>query len=146
MPHSRASLTIFPSRRVLEPPAEFTEGSTERAIFVETVLSVPDAHFAAEDKTLLAEYVRTACLAKRASEEFAIAATVGVMPSPWLQVHASAVRSMATLSTRLRLGPRSRSHNTRKAKVMASPVSYYDTHPGEPVTTPASEGDGWTRR
>ena len=29
MPHSRASLTVFPGgRRVLEPPPEFTAGST----------------------------------------------------------------------------------------------------------------------
>ena len=36
MPHSRASLSIFPGRRVLEPPREFTAGSIERSIFVET--------------------------------------------------------------------------------------------------------------
>jgi phage terminase small subunit len=150
MPHSRASLTILPGgggRRVLEPPSDFGEGSIERAIFVETVMSVPDGHLAPEDRVLLAAYCRASALARRASEELATSAVAGSMPSPWLAVHASAVRSMALLSTRLRLGPRSRTNNTRKAKVMASSVSYYDTHPGEPVTAPAStEGDAWTRR
>ena len=104
---------------------EFAEGSIERSIFVETALSVPDDHFAAEDRVLLAEYCRSAALAKRASEELAASAVNGSMPSPWLAVHASAVRSVALLSTRLRLGPRSRSHNVRKTK-LSSPPSYYD--------------------
>jgi hypothetical protein len=129
MPHSRASLTVLPGgRRVLEPPAEFTEGSIERSIFLETALSVPADHFAAEDFVLLSEYSRTAALARRATEELAVSAVAGAIPSPWLAVHASAVRSMALLSTRLRLGPRSRSHNVRKSKLTAPP-SYYDLHP-----------------
>ena len=129
MPHSRASLTMFPGgRRVLEPPSEFAEGSIERSIFADTALSVPDDHFAPEDRVLLAEYCRSAALAKRASEELAASAVNGSMPSPWLAVHASAVRSVALLSTRLRLGPRSRSHNVRKTK-LSSPPSYYDLHP-----------------
>jgi hypothetical protein len=140
MPHSRASLTVFPgSRRTLAPPREFTEGSIERAIFAESALSVPDDNFAPEDIVLLAEYCRTAALARRASEEMAVVATIGSMPSPWLAVRASAVRSMATLSTRLRLGPRSRSHNVRKSKLTA-PVSYYDTHP---ASVPPSRSSSW---
>ena len=35
--------------------------------------------------------------------------------NPWLGTHASAVRQMALLSTRLRIGPRSRSHNVRRS-------------------------------
>ena len=121
------SLTLFPGgRRVLEPPPEFSADGVECRIFVETVASVPADHFAAEDRVLLAEYARTAALARRASEELAVSAVAGAMPSPWLAVHASAVRSMALLSTRLRLGPRSRTHNVRKAKPGAPP-SYYDT-------------------
>ena len=93
MPHSRASLTMLPGgRRGLEPPSEFAEGSIERQIFVETALSVPDDHFAPEDRVLLAEYCRSAALAKRASEELAVGAVAGNHPSPWLAVHASAWR------------------------------------------------------
>jgi hypothetical protein len=111
----------------LEPPREFTAGSIERSIFVETVMFVPDDHLDAEDRVLLAEYCRTAALARRATEELAASAVVGPMPSPWLAVHGSAC-SMALLSTRLRLGPRSRSHNVRKGKP-GSPPSYYDLNP-----------------
>lgn len=141
MPHSRASLMVLPGgrARTLEPPAEFTAGSVERQIFVETVLSVPDGHFAGEDRVLLAEYCRASALARRASEELAASAVVGSVPSPWLAVHGSAVRSMATLSTRLRLGPRSRSQNTRKGKPVSAP-SWYDLNP---VSTPKDRGSSW---
>ena len=62
---SQASLTVAafsPGPRRLEPPAEFVEGSIERAIFLETAASV-------------------------ASEELAAAAVVGDRPSPWLEVY-----------------------------------------------------------
>ena len=148
MPHSRASLMVLPGgRRVLEPPSEFTAGSIERRIFVETAMSVPDGHFAGEDVGLLAAYCRAMALERRASDELAACATVGCAPSPWLSVYATATRAIATYAVRLRIGPRARSHNTRKAKP-GPPPSYYDLNPGTPVTAPASasEGDGWTRR
>jgi hypothetical protein len=130
MPHSRASLTILPGgRRVLEPPPELREGTVERQVFVEVAASVPDGHFAPEDVGLLAEYARVATLARYASEELLANAVIGSIANPWLATHASAVRQMALLSTRLRLGPRSRSHNVRKAKLPTSPPSYYDLHP-----------------
>jgi hypothetical protein len=72
---SNASLTIasfMPGLKRVEPPPELSEGSVERAIFIETVASVPPEHFAPEDRVLLAEYARTAALARRASEELAI--------------------------------------------------------------------------
>ena len=136
MPHSRASLTVFPGgRRPMESPPEFTEGSIERSIFMETAMSVPPDHFAAEDIVLLAESARSVALAKRASEELAVSAVAGSMPSPWLAVHSSAVRSLALLTTRLRLGPRSRSHNVRKSRLPLAP-SYYDLHPVNPPKGP----------
>jgi hypothetical protein len=46
--------------------------------------------------------------------------------SPWLAVHASAVRSLSTLATRLRLGPRSRNHHPRAASKTTAQPSYYD--------------------
>ena len=126
VPRSTASLTIAViGLRRLDPPVEFAGGSLEGRIFVETVMSVPADHFAPEDRALLAECRRAAALAQRASEELAAGAVVGSMPSPWLAVHGSAVRSVALLSTRLRLGPRSRSHYTRKGKPVSAP-SYYD--------------------
>jgi hypothetical protein len=137
------SLVMFPGgRRVLEPPPDLSAGSIECEIFKATVAAVPPDHFTAEDVTLLAEYARTAALARRASEELAVSAVAGSMPSPWLAVHASAVRSVALLSTRLRLGPRSRTHNVRKAKPGAPP-SYYDTMTIAADPRPLQEGKPW---
>jgi hypothetical protein len=126
--HSNASLTIAaftPGLKRLEPPPELAEGSVERAIFIETVASVPAGHFAAEDRVLLAEYARTAALARRASEELAVGAVVGGQASPWLTVHQSATKTMLALSVRLRIGARSRATTTRTAKASAAP-SYYE--------------------
>lgn len=139
MPHSRDLLVLLPGgRRVLEPPAELREGTVERQVFVEIAASVPDGHFAPEDVGLLAEYARVATLARYASEEMLANPVIAGTVNPWLATHANAVRQMALLSTRLRIGPRSRSANTRKAKP-GPPPSYYDLHP---VPRPVSkEGD-----
>jgi hypothetical protein len=147
MPHSRDSLVLLPGgRRPLQPPPELREGSDERAVFVQVAASVPDGHFAPEDVGLLAEYARTATLARFASEELLANPVVGKTVNPWLATHASAIRQLAMLATRLRIGPRSRSANTRKAKPV-SPPSYYDLHPATPPPTPPSkEGDPWKRQ
>jgi hypothetical protein len=139
MPHSRDSLVLLPGgRRSLQPPPELREGSDERAVFVQIAASVPDAHFAPEDVSLLAEYARVATLARYASEEMLANPIVAGTVNPWLATHASAVRQMALLSTRLRIGPRSRSANTRKAKP-GPPPSYYDLNPIGPSVS--KEGD-----
>lgn len=123
---SAASLSIVAiGPRKLEAPPELGEGSIEREIFMGTVASVAADHFAAEDLALLCAYSRACALERRASEELAACAVVGDRPSPWLDVHASAVRAMSTLTIRLRLGPRSRSHHTRTAKPGPAP-SYYE--------------------
>jgi hypothetical protein len=123
-----ASLTILPggSRR-LEPPPELGEGSIERAVFRQTVAAVTADHFQAEDMPLLAAYCRACALERRAADELAAGAVAGAMPSPWLAVHASAVRALSTLTVRLRLGPRSRGHHPRAASKTKSPPSYYET-------------------
>ena len=133
MPHSRDLLVLLPGgRRPLEPPPELREGSAERALFVEIAASFPDGHFAPEDVGLLAEYARTATLARYASEELLANPVIGTTVNPWLGTHSKAVRQMMTLATRLRIGPRSRSANTRKAKSMTSAPSYYDLNPIRP--------------
>jgi phage terminase small subunit len=125
---SQASLTLVhltagPLR--LKPPCGL--GGVEAQIFRETVASVPPEHFQAEDLPLLEAYSRAAALERRAAEELQSCAVVGGQPSPWLAVHASAVRSLAALATKLRLGPRARNpSNRRSAKSGASP-SYYET-------------------
>jgi hypothetical protein len=118
-----AHLTPEPRRLVVPPEL----GGIEAEIFRQTVAAVPASHFQAEDLTLLCAYARAAALERRAAEELATGAVVGSMPSPWLQVHASAVRSLSALTVRLRLGPRSRDPNNRRAARSGPPPSYYDT-------------------
>ena len=122
---SAASLTILTSGpRRLEPPPELR--GTEADVFRQTVASMAADHFQGEDILLLAAYCRAAALERRAAEELQIGAVVGSMPSPWLAVHASAVRSMATLATKLRIGPRARNPANRRAAKAGPAPSYYD--------------------
>jgi hypothetical protein len=145
MPHSRDSLVLLQGgRRVLEPPPELCEGTVEREIFVQIAASVPEGHFAPEDVGLLAEYARSAALARYASEELLANPVVGKTVNPWLATHASAIRQLATLATRLRIGPRSRSNHPRKAKP-GPPPSYYDLNPVTPSPPSKKEGDQWKR-
>jgi hypothetical protein len=126
---SEASLSIAaftPGLTRLNPPVEFTEGSIERSLFVETVRSVAADHFRGEDRPTLAEYCRTMALAQRASEELRAAAVVGDRVSPWLEVHRVATKTALALQVRLRIGARSRATTTRTGKATASP-SFYDT-------------------
>lgn len=112
--------------RQLEPPAEFTEGSMERAIFKATIASVPSNHFQPEDTVLLAAYCRAASLERRASEELAAGGIVGDRASPWLAVYAEAVRALSTLTIRLRLGPKARQPDRRRTAKASAPPSYYE--------------------
>ena len=126
---SEASITIAhvgPGARRLEPPPEL--GEIEAAIFRNVVAGVPRDHFSAEDNDLLSAYCRAIALERRASEELATAATIGGQASPWLAVYATAVRALATLTVRLRLGPKARHpNNARRLSKSVSPQSYYDT-------------------
>lgn len=119
------SLVHLASGRRLEPPPEL--GGIEREIFLQTAAAVAFDHFSTEDLPLLTAYCRAAALERRAAEELAAGATVGAMPSPWLAVHASAIRSLERLSVRLRLGPRSRNPTNRRSVKGARRPSYYAT-------------------
>jgi hypothetical protein len=129
---SKAELSLVhlaPGRR-LEPPPEL--GGIERETFLQTVAAAAFDHFAAEDLPLLTAYCRAAALERRAAEELAVGATVGNQPSPWLSVHASAIRSLERLSVRLRLGPRSRNPTNRRSMKGARRPSYYATMERQP--------------
>jgi phage terminase small subunit len=125
---SQASLTIAhigPGVKRLEPPADLAPDAA--VIFRETVASVPHTHFSPEDTTLLAAYCRTAILARQAAEALAanpIAADGKV--SPWLATHTAHVRLLAALAIRLKVGPRARRPDARRASKPSSPPSYYD--------------------
>jgi phage terminase small subunit len=122
---SSASLSVAaftPDLRRLEPPTDLQ--GVERETFVHTVASLPASHFLPEDIPLLRAYCSTVALAKQAAAELQLCPVVGSAPSPWLKVHSSLIRSLAQLTTRLRLGPRSRSNNQRSAKSGRTPSGY----------------------
>jgi phage terminase small subunit len=124
---SAASLTIAafsPGLKRLDPPSDLQ--GTERQIWIQTVASLPASHFLPEDAEILRAYCASAALARRAATELQASPLAGDRPTPWLKVHGSAVRSMAQMSVRLRLGPRSRDHNVRSGKTTAREPSYYE--------------------
>jgi phage terminase small subunit len=130
---STASLSVAaftPGPRRLEPPADLQ--GADREIFVQIVASLPASHFLPEDVPLLRAYCTTVALAKQAASELQICPVVGSAPSPWLKVHSSLIRSLAQLTTRLRLGPRSRSTNQRSAKSGRTPSAYETLGLSEP--------------
>jgi hypothetical protein len=130
---SKAALTLaHVGPRRLEPPPELGEGSIEREIFCQVVASVPPAHFQPEDVTLLAAYARSAALERRSAEELQVCVVAGGSPSPWLAVHATAVRSLSTMAVRLRLGPKARQPDRRRMARPASQPSYYQLMEREP--------------
>jgi hypothetical protein len=124
---SSASLSLAAfnaDARRLDCPAELS--GIEAEIFRQTVASVSAGHFVAEDLVLLTQFARSAALARRASEELMVSATVGSVVSPWLAVHQSATKTMMQLSVRLRIGPRSRTPDDRRRSAQVGPTSYYD--------------------
>jgi hypothetical protein len=120
-----------PRPRLLPPPEM---GGIEQKIWTEVVSGADSEHFQVSDAPLLSAYVRAAALERRASEELAVSAVVDGMPSPWLAVHASAVRSLTALAVKLRLSPKARTPGQRAGKRGPAP-SYYDMmdkHRGKP--------------
>ena len=99
-------------------------GGIEQKIWSEVVAGTDSGHFQASDAPMLAAYVRACTLERRAAEELAVSAVAAGMPSPWLEVHASAVRSMVALAVKLRLSPKARTPGQRAGK--ARSMSYYD--------------------
>jgi phage terminase small subunit len=100
-------------------------GGLEREVWLEVVAGAAPDHFDNSDRVLLAAYCRAGALERRASDELAVSAIAGEQPSPWLQVHASAVRALTALSVRLRLSPKSRTPSQRATR-KGPPPSYYD--------------------
>jgi hypothetical protein len=114
-------------------------------IFRETVASVPPGHFQAEDAVLLTAYSRTAVFARQAAAELAANPLVNGKVSPWLATHTTHVRLLAQLAIRLKLGPRARRPDARRATKPTSPPSYYDLMAREkpPVAPPVETDRRW---
>src|SRR5262245_41405083 len=107
-------LSFMAPRTRLSPPPEM--GRIEQKIWMEVVSGADSEHFQASDAPLLGAYCRAAALERRASEELAVAAVAHGTPSPWLEVHASAVRSMTALAVKLRLSPKARTPGQRAGR------------------------------
>jgi hypothetical protein len=125
---SKAALTIAhigPGNRRLEPPGVL--GEIEAAVFRQTVATMPFEHFSLEDVSLLSAYSQAAVLAQKAAAELAAHPVIDGRVSPWLIIQKEQVRLLAQLSIRLKIGPKSRRPDSRRAGKPSSPVSYYDT-------------------
>jgi phage terminase small subunit len=124
---SAAALTTVPSFRGsldrLEPPASL--GGVARETFVTVVGGTEPGHFHPSDLPLLVRYCESVSLAKRAEEELAKTLLVRGKPSPFVEIHSKAVRSMDVLATKLRLSPRARVASARSPQQQAA-LSYYD--------------------
>ena len=77
-------------------------------MFVSIIDGCSAGHFRLTDLPLLSRYCEAAVLAEQAALELHDGAVVDGKPSPWIIVQEKCVRSMVSLSMRLRLSPQSR--------------------------------------
>jgi hypothetical protein len=94
-----AALSVNGDPPRLQPPAHLNDH--ERALFVELIEACSPRHFVASDLPLLASYVQAILLSRSAVKD---AAEDPAMLVLWEK----ATRMQATLATRLRLSPQSR--------------------------------------
>jgi hypothetical protein len=126
---SKDALTVVhigPGARRLEPPPELPGRVAE--IFRQTVASTPHDHFQPEDVHLLSAYSQTVALAETAAAELSAHPLIDGKVSAWLAIQRDQVRLLAVLSMRLKLGPKSRRPDGRRATKPTVPPSYYDLH------------------
>src|SRR6516165_6468215 len=94
--------------RRLQPPEHLEP--IEKQAFIDLTSRVPAGQFVEADLPFLVRWCELELQAQTAAEELR---THGMMTpmgerSPWLAVHAQAVKGQAMLALRLRLGPQSR--------------------------------------
>jgi hypothetical protein len=120
---SAASLAVGPTvdlaRVRLAPPAGLPE--LEAKGFAALVSALPPGHFRPEDTALICAFIRAGLIEAQAAAEVA-AGNI----ERWAGVLADAQRALVALSTRLKIGPRSRGANTGRASRPQPRLSYYD--------------------
>ena len=121
---SAASLTVIeldPRASRLRPPATLSD--RERTIFADLVAACDPHHFRASDVPLLTRYAEACALADLAAEHLRTegAVTTFGRPSVWLTVQAQTLKSIVSLSMRLRLSPQSRLHAKTAARERTPP-------------------------
>jgi hypothetical protein len=144
---SSADLSIPDALRgapsTLQPPPNLA--GRERELFVEFVKSLPPKHLAQEDVQLVVAYVR--CLVQ---DEIAAAQINNGSRDPYFVTLASAARrGIKDLSTRLRIGPRSRQpNNTRQPASALPPSQHAMPWEGNRILSavPRDDGDGTGER
>jgi phage terminase small subunit len=108
----------------LRPPEHL--GEIERKAFVDLIARTPQAQFVEADVPLLTRWCELELQAQTAAAELR---THGMLTpagerSPWLAIHAAAVKGQAMLALRLRLGPQSRA--SKAPKSLPAKMSYYE--------------------
>jgi phage terminase small subunit len=98
-------------------------------VFLDLVSSTDPKQFRESDPPLMARYCELVVLAEQAAGELAADGVVithnkGSRVSPWFNVHASTVKSLAMVATRLKLSPSARAPKAPKTTPAA--VSYYE--------------------
>src|SRR5918993_275946 len=122
---SKADLTVIPINPTgkparLRPPPHL--GERARKLFTEIVSATDSRHFVPSDEPLLARYCEAIAQSERAEEALRSEGdVVNGRPSPWIAVQTSSVRTIATLATRLRLSPHSRTDPKTAGRRAAGP-------------------------
>ena len=124
-PFAQIDISSYSER--LKPPAHL--GEAERAVFIDLVSSCPQAQFQQSDTPLLARWCELEIMAQTATDELRDGGMVingkeGPKQSPWVAIHALAVKGQTALALRLRLGPQSRANKAPKS--LPAKMSYYE--------------------
>ena len=108
----------------LQPPEHL--GPIEKQAFVDLTSRVPTAQFVEADLPLLTRWCELELQAQSAAAELRAHGmlTPAGERSPWLAIHAAAVKGQAMLALRLRLGPQSRA--SKAPKSLPTKMSYYE--------------------
>ena len=114
MPRKSAAALLAPSfdgsPPKLKPPTSLS--LPERELFNALIDAVDRKHFRSSDLPLLCRYVEAAVLAEQAAKELREhGAVIDGRASPWLVVQEKSVRTLNSLSLRLKLSPQSRLSN-----------------------------------
>jgi hypothetical protein len=124
-PYSTFDVVPFGSgERRLRPPAGLPD--PERRVFLDLVATTPPSQFAPSDLALLVRWCELVVLAARAAEGMRSAplVTADGKPSPWVALHASAVKGITMLALKLKLSPQARA--PKAPKKLPGPMSYYE--------------------
>jgi phage terminase small subunit len=105
----------YDQERRLRPPAHL--GPIEKQAFIDLTSRVPAAQFVEADLPLICRWCELELQAQTAAAELRAHGmlTAEGKPSPWIAIHAQALKGQSLLALRLRLGPQSRAPRAPKS-------------------------------